>query len=142
MPTAVELIYVMSFNNLNKLQQMPSTDAALFFTCRHCKISNLANAAFIDTPNIHSLDLSYNKITSDSLNPDIFRGPQSDDNEYASIKLANLDLSHNSITFLDENLFEHAPHLTNLDLSYNELKNIEEATAVALSKLHKLEVKF
>jgi Leucine-rich repeat (LRR) protein len=137
--TDMELIYVLSFNDLHQLQQLPSTDAIVFFTCRHCKISQLANAAFIDVPNITSLDLSFNEISSESLNPDIFRGPQSED-EYTTIRLAILDLSDNSITFLDEKLFEHTPHIKKLDLSHNHLSGLDEGTGVALSGLAELEV--
>lgn len=135
----MELIYIMSFNNLHHLQQFPSTEALIFFTCRHCKVSTISNEAFIDAKNIVFLDLSFNKLSSEAFNPDIFRGPHNDD-EYSPIMLETLDLSHNSINYLDKLLFEHTPHLKKLDLSYNEFKTLEEGTQLAIGSLHNLEV--
>jgi Leucine-rich repeat (LRR) protein len=135
----MEVVYIMSFNDLHKLQQLPSTEALILFTCRHCKIAEIDNEAFIDTKNIKLLDLAYNELTSSSLNSDIFRGPYNDD-EYSPIMLESLDLSHNRIDSLDKFVFEHTPHLKKLDLSFNELKTIEEGSAIALSNLHNLQV--
>jgi len=129
----------MSFNTINKLSQFPATDATIFFTCKNCKLSELAVNAFIDAKNIVSLDLSFNEITSDSLHPDIFRGPHSD-TDYSPINLQILDLGHNDIQFLDEKLFEHTPYLKKIVLSYNELKNIADGTLQTLASCQHLEV--
>lgn len=132
---------MMSANPLRHLQQIQSTDARLFFTCRHCKINSIASHAFIDSPNIILLDLSFNDLTTSELFPEIFRGPESDD-EYAPIKLEILDLSHNKINSLEKLLFEHIPHLKSLSLSYNDFKKFDEPTEGAIGSLHKLEVRF
>ena len=129
----------MSQNPLVHLQQFPTTDVKLFFTCRHCKIIGIASHAFIDTPNIILLDLSYNDIVSSELFPEIFKGPDNDD-EYAPIKLEILDLSHNKINSLEKILFEHVPHLKSLSLSNNEFNSLDEPTAQAIGSLQKLEV--
>lgn len=121
------------------LQQFPTTSAIIYFTCRHCKISSITTHAFIDTPNIMTLDLAYNQIKSSDLFPEIFKGPDNDE-EYAPIKLETLDLSHNAISFLEKILFEHTPHLRSLDLSYNPINSLDEPTEQALRSLHKLEV--
>lgn len=128
----------MSNNDLSRLQQFPLTNAHMFFTCRHCKISSIASEAFIDVSNVVLLDLAFNKILSEDLNPDIFRGPHNDD-EYSPIKLQYLDLSHNNLNYLDKLLFEHTPELRKLDLSYNNFESLDEGTDEALSKLAKLE---
>jgi hypothetical protein len=130
----------MSQNPLGHLQQFPSTDARLLFTCRHCQISGIASHAFIDTPNIILLDLSYNNLRSSELFPEIFRGPEKDD-EYAPIKLEILELSHNKINSLEKLLFEHVPHLKSLSLCHNELNKIDETTEQAIGSLGKLEVR-
>lgn len=122
-----------------RLQQFPPTKALLFFTCRHCKITTLKPGAFLDSPNIAMLDLSFNKISSENLNPDIFRGPFSDD-EYSPIKLQSLDLSHNELNYLDKMLFEHTPEIRKLDLSYNDFKTLDEGTDAAIAKLEHLEI--
>lgn len=130
---------MMSQNPLHHLQQFPTTDAKIFFTCRNCKISGIASHAFIDTPNIVLLDLSYNDITSSELTPQIFKGPESDD-EYAPINLSTLYLSHNKINSLEKLLFEHIPHLKELILSHNAFNQFDEPTEFAIGSLHKLEV--
>lgn len=130
---------MMSQNPLQHLQQLPATDARIFFTCRHCKISGIASHAFIDAPNIVLLDLSYNDITSSELSPQIFKGPDSDD-AYAPIKLETLDLSHNKINSLEKLLFEHTPNLKSLILGHNAFNKFDEPTELAIGSLHKLEV--
>ena len=122
------------------LQQLPSTDAYVVFTCRHCKMTSIESGVFIDTPNIVKLDLSWNKINANELRPDIFRGKYSD-SEYETIKLETLDLSHNDIQMLDKMLFEHTPDIRMLDLSYNSIHAIEDDTALAIGSLKKLEVR-
>lgn len=129
----------MSNNDVGRLQQFPYTNALLFFTCRHCKISSISSEAFIDASHVVLLDLSFNKIRSEDLNPDIFRGPHSDE-EYSPIKLQYLDLSHNDLNYLDKLLFEHTPELRKLDLSYNNFEGLDEGTDEALARLEKLEV--
>jgi Leucine-rich repeat (LRR) protein len=129
----------MSLNNIKKLSPFPSTDAVIFFTCENCKLSEIAINSFIDAKNIILLDLSHNEITSDSLHPDIFRGPHSD-TDYSPINLQMLDLSHNKIKFLDEKLFEHTPILKKIVLNYNDLENIADGTLQALASCQHLEV--
>lgn len=136
---ATEIIFIMSMNNIERLQPLPTTDAKILFTCRHCHIAEIASHAFIDSPNILSLDLAYNELESDKLNPDIFRGPENDEN-YAPIRLQTLRLSHNRLTYLDKMLFEHTMYLRNLDLSHNPMKTFSDGTEMALSSLHELEV--
>lgn len=137
----MEIIFIMSLSNIEYLQQFPATDAKIFFTCRHCKISGIQSHAFIDTPNIVSLDLSHNNIKSSDLFPEIFKGIENDD-EYAPIKLQRLDLSHNQINSIEKLLFEHTPDLMFLDLSFNPFNQFDEPTEMAIGSLHQLEVCF
>lgn len=130
----------MSMNDINSLQPLPATDAKILFTCRHCKILEIASHAFIDSPNILSLDLAYNELESDKLTPDIFRGPENDE-KYAPIRLQTLRLSHNKLNYLDKLLFEHTPYLKNLDLSHNPIKSFDDGSESALTSLHDLEVR-
>lgn len=131
----------MSSNELHRLQQLPFSEARIFFSCRHCQITEIASRAFIDTLNIITLDLAYNKIESSDLFADIFRGIESDD-EYAPIKLETLDLSHNNIKYLEKLIFEHTPRLRSLDLSYNPITTFDEPTEAAFGYLKELEVSF
>ena len=136
----VELIYIMSMNKLTTLQQFPMTDAKIMFTCRHCGISSIAANAFIDTPNILTLDLAFNELESSALFPEIFKGPEKDE-IYAPIALQKLDLSHNKLTTLDKLIFEHTPDLKYLVLSHNSLQIFDDSTQWALRSLGNLEVK-
>lgn len=135
----MEIVFTMSMNELSNLQQLPTTDAILLFTCRHCKMFSISSHAFIDTPNILTLDLAYNSLESSALFPEVFKGPDSDE-EYAPIQLQTLDLSHNQITTLDKLIFEHLPHLKSLVLSNNVIQVLDPSTQAALGSLKSLEV--
>jgi len=137
--TDMEVIYIMSLSSIQTLQQFPTTEAFYSFTCRHCKMTGIVSHAFIDAPNIITLDLAFNDIESSNLFPEVFKGPDNDE-EYAPIKLQSLDLSHNRISFLEKILFEHTPDLKSLDLSYNPINQFDEPTEMALASLHKLEI--
>jgi Leucine-rich repeat (LRR) protein len=136
--TGREIIYSMSGNQIASLPQLPETNALLIFTCRHCGIQELAAAVFMDVPNIMRVDLSWNRITGDSLRANIFRGRYSAQ-EYEPIRLQDLDLSHNQISSLPENLFEHAPSLMRLLLNDNPLGSLDLTTTLAMSTAHKME---
>lgn len=137
--TGVNLVFNLSNNHIKSIQQLPQTFATISFICQNCQITKIVPEAFIDTPNIEKLDLSWNKITADDLHPNIFQGRYSE-KEYETIKLEALDFSHNKINGLEKNQFEHVPHVTFLDLSYNPLGEIDWKTAMAIGSLYKLEV--
>lgn len=136
--TGQEIVFSLSGNSLNTLQQLPATDADLVFSCRHCNLTELASAAFLDTPNIIRLDLSWNRLTADVLRPDVFRGKY-DDRVYESLTLDELDLSYNLLEFIEATLFEHLTHLRRLSLAKNPLGEITDDTAIALGSITKLE---
>lgn len=137
--TGMELVYIMSLSNIKQLPLLPPSDALILFTCRHCKIKSIVSHAFIDTPNIVFIDLSFNEIMSEEMFPEIFRGPDSD-LEYSPIMLEVLDLSHNHISYFEKIIFEHTPNLKKLDVSYNPFNQFDSQTEKALASLHKLEV--
>jgi hypothetical protein len=126
-------------NYINILQPLPATNAKILFICRHCHISKISPHTFVDSPNILSLDLAYNELKGDDLDPEIFRGPENDDN-YAPIKLETLRLCHNKLNYLDSRIFEHTPNLKILDLSYNYFESFDDGTEKAIRSLHNLEV--
>ena len=123
-----------SASEIKHLNQLPSTDATVFFSCRHCQIFDLASAVFIDVPNIHKVDLSWNHLIGDVLRPDVLRG-RFDNERYEPITIATLDLSHNRIELLDHNVFEHAVHLRALSLAYNPLNVSDPGTHSALGSI-------
>ncbi|XP_062546499.1 platelet glycoprotein V isoform X2 [Armigeres subalbatus] len=133
-----EIVFSLSGNDIKSLQQLPPTEADLVFSCRHCNLTELASGAFLDTPNINRLDLSWNLLTGDVLRPDVFRGRYAEQ-EYESIALDELDLSYNSIGFLDASLFEHMVHLRRLSLAHNPLKELTDGSVTALGSISRLE---
>uniref|UniRef100_A0A1A9W9I4 LRRCT domain-containing protein n=1 Tax=Glossina brevipalpis TaxID=37001 RepID=A0A1A9W9I4_9MUSC len=126
------ILATFSGNTIDVLQQLPSTNATLHFTCRHCNIKHLQAPTFLDVPNINTLDLAWNEIESDELVPDVFRGPYHTTN-YEPIALYELDLSHNRLQSLDRRIFEHTPNITRLNLSFNPYKILDISTSVALA---------
>lgn len=84
------------------------------------------------------LSLRWNRLTSDSLQPDIFRGPFNV-HLYEPLQMAELALDGNRITTLDRNLFEHIPMLSRLSLSSNPLILNDTGTVTALQSLQVLQ---
>lgn len=120
------------------LRPLPEFNNFLIFSCRHCDLVEIKSGVFINTPKILRLDLSYNKLTTDSLHSDIFRG-RFDENSYEPILLEELDLAHNSIQQLDPKIFEHLPNLKTLSLSNNHMATLDDSFSHALSVLVNLE---
>lgn len=120
------------------MNQLAATDANIVFSCSHCQLDDIEPAAFIDVPNIYLLNLSWNKLSTDSLRPDIFRGHYSENN-YEPLNLVELDLTCNQIKTLQRNLFEHTKMLKWLSLAFNPLNMTDLATVDALGSLKKIE---
>lgn len=134
-----EIVASFSGNTIEILQQLPSTNATLRFACRHCGIKQLQSPTFMDVPNIISLDLAYNEITTDELIPDVFRGPYRVKG-YEPIALIELDLSHNKLQSLDRHIFQHTPNLTKLNLAFNSFTVLDNPTTMALTSATQLQV--
>lgn len=135
--TGTEIIASFSGNPIRELPQLPETDAVVSFSCRHCNITEIGSAVFVDVVNIKRVDLSWNGITGDELRVDVFRGRFSS-REYDPIPLEELDLSHNLILTLERRAFEHIPHLKILNLAYNKFDLIDPTTMAALSTVSEL----
>lgn len=120
------------------LRGLPEFSNYLIFSCRHCALNDIQSGVFVNTPKILRLDLSYNKLSADSLHSDIFRG-RFDTDIYEPILLEELDLSYNSIQQLDPLVFEHLPNLRTLSLANNHLLHLDESFSHALQVLVNLE---
>lgn len=101
-------------------------------------MEDIETAAFIDVPNIYRLNLSWNKLSTDSLRPDTFRGHYSEKN-YEPLNLIELDLTGNQIKTVQRNLFEHTKSLKWLSLAFNTLNLTDLATIEALVSLTTIE---
>lgn len=60
------IIVGFSGNEINRLQPLPATIATIFFSCRHCNLTEIIPGSFIDVPNILRLDLSWNELTGEA----------------------------------------------------------------------------
>uniref|UniRef100_A0AAG5D1U6 LRRCT domain-containing protein n=1 Tax=Anopheles atroparvus TaxID=41427 RepID=A0AAG5D1U6_ANOAO len=134
-----EIVVSLSGNEMTQLQPLPPTSASLVFSCRHCKLENLASGLFLDTPNVLRADLSWNKLDGYVLSSDVFRGQYHEEENYASLSLDVLDLGYNVITQLTDDVFKYVTSLRRLSLAYNALGKISESTATALKQLIHLE---
>ncbi|MCL4123735.1 UNVERIFIED_CONTAM: hypothetical protein GTU68_030591 [Idotea baltica] len=125
-------------NALSEVTAFPYMENLTSISFRSNHISKIDEAAFMNLTNLEYLDLSYNNLTEQSLDPEIFRGPFTD-KAPDPIPLKELKLAHNKITSLPKNCFQHVPNLTSLDLSYNDFVDLSIKTAQAISELRKLE---
>lgn len=105
-------------------------------------ITSIVRNAFRDLPLIEEIDLSSNKLTFESLRPNIFEGKY-DPIDYEPLKLLKvLNLGNNRLHALDADLFEHMPMLEKLMLDNNPFIVIDQNTMMSISGIPKLKVSF
>ncbi|XP_066140178.1 leucine-rich repeat-containing protein 70-like [Euwallacea fornicatus] len=133
------LIASFSYNNMTHLEQLPDSDLAQKIILSHCGIETIATGAFEPVKNLLFLDLSYNRLTTEELPPETFKGPYNQ-SVYEPLALEDLNLAYNQIHSLPHNLFEHVAQLKQLNLEGNDFKVLDQSTQYALSSLAELEV--
>lgn len=112
-----------------------------FLDLSHNAIALIEKRAFYDLEFLETLDLSYNKIDSTVLAPDVFEGHY-DPTEYEPLKhLSVLKLDHNLLHSLKGNTFQSLEALEELYLNENPFKVIDKNTEIALSSIEKLRVR-
>ena len=109
--------------------------------------------AFADMPSLAELDLSKNKLIADAVDGPIFNLPQLKILNLAFNKLSKLnnklltslgslrrlDVSHNGITEMEEDVLQSVQHLDYLNISYNNLREFKPRTFSGLVKLFELD---
>ncbi|KAK2580065.1 hypothetical protein KPH14_012349 [Odynerus spinipes] len=106
---------------------------------RQNHITIIDNCAFKKIVNLTSLDLSHNELRTEKLIPQVFEGRFSPESYEPLSKLTFLNLAHNKLHALNQDIFEHVPSLKVLTLTGNPLKMIEGHTTLAISSLPYLE---
>ncbi|XP_017792437.1 PREDICTED: leucine-rich repeat neuronal protein 2-like isoform X2 [Habropoda laboriosa] len=106
---------------------------------RENKITKIDVAAFKQIINLTELDLSYNQLTTENLQPNVFEGNFSPDLYEPLEKLAVLNLANNLLLSLHQDIFEHLSYLRVLNLSGNRFSIVDRSTSIALSSLPDLE---
>ncbi|XP_016914126.1 leucine-rich repeat neuronal protein 3 [Apis cerana] len=106
---------------------------------RKNKITKIDNSAFKKIINLTELDLSYNQLTTENLQPQVFEGKFSPDIYEPLEKLVILNLAYNMLHSLHHDLFEHTTNLKVLDLSGNLFSILDSRSIIAISSLPNLE---
>lgn len=105
-------------------------------------ITFIATNAFKELTLIEEIDLSSNKLTFESLRPNIFEGNY-DPKEYEPLMMLKvLNLGNNRIHSLDSDVFEHLPMLEKLILDNNPFMILDHGTSLSISSIPKLKVSF
>ncbi len=127
-------------NNFIEVRQFPELPL-LKLSFRGNGIQFIEKEAFKFLKMLEYLDLSENNLTHESLNENVFIGPFNDE-DYEPIPLKTLKLGYNKIISINNDAFKHLSHLETLELNNNPLKVIDHQTAIAITTLRKLKVRF
>ncbi|XP_014489321.1 PREDICTED: leucine-rich repeat neuronal protein 2-like [Dinoponera quadriceps] len=106
---------------------------------RKNRIAVIDYSAFKELVNLTELDLSYNQLTSQRLQPHVFEGKFSPEAYEPLSNLKTLNLAGNSLHWLHQSLFEHLASLKVLNLSENPFIMFDYRTSIAISSLSYLE---
>lgn len=130
-------IIKMEKNIIEEIAQLPNYPMKYLYLAFN-DITKIANGAFENVTELTKLDLSHNKLTSDALQPDAFKG-KFNSNQFEPLKnLTQLNLGYNKLHSLNGDLFEHTPNLQVLILSKNNFQFIDKSTTIALNSLRSL----
>lgn len=105
-------------------------------------IGKIEMGAFQNLPNLNSLDLSHNKLTSKTFSRDIFSGNYSTTGYLPLPKMQRLNIGYNDLHQLDSDIFDHLTNLEDLILSGNEFQVINTLSNIAISSKKLLKVYF
>ncbi|CAH1738117.1 unnamed protein product [Aphis gossypii] len=124
-------------NGIVHVKQLPPSKVR-YLSLRKNKINKIDEMAFINLKLLLELDLSYNSLTAESLNPDIFKINNEDTSRPGS--LIHLRLDYNNIHSLLPHTFKELSNLVSLTLAGNPLTVIDRATSFAMSSLPMLKI--
>ncbi|XP_034491036.1 leucine-rich repeat neuronal protein 1 [Drosophila innubila] len=129
----------LSHNNFTNIPILPTYGVKNLFL-DYNQISTITIGAFQNLTKLTKLDLSNNKLTKKALVPDVFKGPYSAQDFLPLENLKSLNLGYNQLHSLDDDLFEHVPHLEELILCSNIFQVIDKLTETALSGCSSLKI--
>lgn len=119
------------WNDIQHLKKFPNIPGIVSLSLRHNKMTKIEGSAFVELDNLKVLDLSYNQLTAEGVQADVFHGPYSSQ-RYDPLSIVILDLGSNQIHALSPHSFEHLPNLMELRLNNNPLKVLSPGTLMAL----------
>ncbi|XP_025204556.1 leucine-rich repeat-containing protein 70-like [Melanaphis sacchari] len=126
-----------NYNGIVHVKQLPPSKVS-YLSFRKNKINKIDEMAFMNLEFLLELDLSYNSLTAESLNPDIFKINYEDISKPG--RLIHLRLDYNNIHSLLPHTFKELSNLVSLTLSGNPLTVIDRSTSFALSSLPMLKI--
>ncbi|XP_043644544.1 lumican [Drosophila teissieri] len=126
-------------NNLTTVPILPKYDVENLYLANN-QIDSIAVGAFQNLTELITLDLSHNQLTSKVLVPDVFKGPYTEHDFAALLKLKTLNLGYNDLHSLDADLFEHIPNIEELVLCSNSFHVIDRLSETAISGLSSLKI--
>uniref|UniRef100_A0A1B6D9I9 LRRCT domain-containing protein n=1 Tax=Clastoptera arizonana TaxID=38151 RepID=A0A1B6D9I9_9HEMI len=129
----------MSNNKINYFAKLPLLPRLLTLTLSHNKIKDMESLAVVNLINLLTLDLSYNRITGETLRADVLKGRYAPD-RYEPLPIRVLLLGNNEIHSLNRRVFEHLNYLKELRLDHNPLEVIDDNTQMALQSLPELKI--
>lgn len=126
-------------NGIGELTPFPPLKIR-YLSFRHNLIARIAKDTFKNLTVLEHLDLSYNRLTSEVLVPEVFEGKYAAET-YEPLKyLKTLNLGNNRLHTLDPDLFEHFPVLEHLSLDSNPFRVLDHMSAQAISGVSTLRV--
>ncbi|XP_050440621.1 leucine-rich repeat neuronal protein 2-like [Adelges cooleyi] len=121
------------YNNIVHVQQLPPSKVK-YLSLQHNRISKIDDFAFANLHSLIDLDLSYNALTPDTLDSNIFKTNQEAESTFHT-SLKHLNLNNNGLHSLRANTFKDLSTLSSLTLAGNPFKVIDRSTSFALSSL-------
>ncbi|XP_053679676.1 leucine-rich repeat neuronal protein 3-like isoform X2 [Anopheles nili] len=122
---------------LKEVQRFPAMDVTTL-DLSHNEITTIEKPSFKNLTMLEVLDLSHNRLKSESLTPDIFVGHYSTSEFEPMQRLRVLRLGANDLHSLNQDLFEHLPALEELSLELNPFKVIDQQTEIAIASIDRL----
>ncbi|XP_054277549.1 insulin-like growth factor-binding protein complex acid labile subunit [Macrosteles quadrilineatus] len=129
-----------SHNHLKKVTVLPVLPRVLTLTLDHNSIKDIEPLAFTGLENLQNLDLSYNRISGESLKGVLVGKKTPGGDRFEPLPIRVLNLGHNNISSLEPDVVAHLQYLRDLYLDNNPITDIGVEFSQALQELTELKL--